>query len=121
MKHFMAIAALAFLVGCASTVGDSPAQRAFGVQSDYDGLLKVAVAYESQPRCTATVTKACSSPSVVAIIRKADLDVYPAIKAMQDTVRTPGTSTSTMNLAITGALNAVGAFRTILTNHGIGG
>lgn len=119
MKRLLAIALVAILAACASTVAQTPQQRVFALQTEYNGVLTAAVAYESQPRCTAVVTTKCSSTSIVAIIRKADIDAYAALKAAQDTVRAPGASDSTITLAITGAVNAIGAMKTVLTNHGV--
>lgn len=108
--------------GCntAENVAKTPAQRVFAVQADYNAALNLALAYESLPRCSAAITSGCSQPAVVTELRRADNVAYSAIKAAQDTVRTPGASNSTIELVMTGAANAVGVFRTVLRTYNIG-
>ena len=119
MRRFLILPVLILVVSCASMAAKTPAQRVFAAQSDYNALLSVAVAYESQPRCQEKVTLACSDPGVVAVVRKADTDAYTALKVAQDTVRTPGATDSTVNLVLTAAANAVANMRTVMVNHGL--
>lgn len=113
---------LVILLGaCASQVAETPAQRVFALQSDYNGLLAAALTYESQPRCAAgqsSVTSPCSNPQVVADIRAVETDAARQIKAAQDTVRS-GADTSTQVLALNLASNALAGFRNVLLSRGV--
>lgn len=123
LKSLLIAAALALgLAGCATATSGAktPAQRVFALQADYNAALNLAVAYESQPRCTPVLTSGCSSLSIVVEIRRADDAAYAAVKGAQNTVRTPGTSESTMELAMVGAANSIGALRTVLRTYKIG-
>jgi hypothetical protein len=105
--------------GCASVIAENPQQRVFAAQSDYNGVLALAVAYESQPRCTEVVRVACSEPAAVREIRRADTTAFGLLKAAQDTVRDPSSSASKRDLAINAAVNAIGAMRAILRSYGV--
>lgn len=123
MKRLLLVVAFALLAACgtASEQAKSPAQRVFAVQADYNALLAAAVAYESQPRCTAGQSRIdrCSDPKVVTVMREADDKAFLAIKAAQDTVRTPGATDNTINLAISGASQAIAVLRTVLISYGV--
>lgn len=120
---FLAVVCLFAFVGCASIQASKNSQietKVFAASADYNAILSVAVAYESQPRCAVGQRPlGCSDVKVVAIIRKSDLTASAALKAAEDTARTPGVSESTAQLALTAAVNAVSALREILLVHGI--
>jgi hypothetical protein len=118
---YAALVLVVLLSGCASLIAETPAQRVYAIQADYNGPLAAAVKYESQPRCTEgqSQLEGCSDPEVVSAIRKADNDVNAAIQAAQKTVRTPGVSDSNIKLAITTLRQAIAAFEVILANHNI--
>lgn len=120
MKHLV-IGFVLLLAACASMEAKSPAQRVYAIQADYNALLSAAVAYESQPRCVEGQSRVnpCSDPKAVAEIRKGDDAAAAALKAAQDTVRTPGATANAVSLALTGASNAVAALRSILTTYGV--
>ena len=122
MKKLIVLAALAaLLAGCASLIAETPAQRVYAIQADYNGPLAAAVAYESQPRCEDGQSQldGCSDTKVVDLLRKADNDVNAAVRAAQKTVRTPEVNDSTVKLAITTLRQAIAAFEVILANHDI--
>lgn len=116
-----AMFAVALLSGCASQEAQTPAQRVYALQADYNAVLAVAVTYESQKRCTTTVIAACSSVTVVNELRRGDDAARAALKAAQDTVRTPGATSSTINTVLVGAANAIQAFRTIAKTYNLPG
>lgn len=117
MRRLLVGLAFLALAACASLQAQTPAQRVYAAQSDYNALLVVAVAYESQPRCLAEVKLNCSDVKAVTEIRKADNAAHAALRAAQDTVRTPGVSDNRVNLALVGAVNAITALRTVLTTY----
>lgn len=122
MKKFLIAAAAAlFLSGCAYLVAETPAQKVYAIQADYNGPLAAAVAYESQPRCVGLQTsiEGCSEVKVVEALRKADDDVNAALRAAQNVVRTPGVSDSKVNLALVSFKQVIAAFEVILADHGI--
>lgn len=112
---------VALLGACASLTAKTPAQRVYALQADFNAPLAVAVAYESQPRCAENQSQlsGCSDAKVVAILRKGYLDAAAALKAAQDTVRTPGVEDSKITLAIAAATNAITAFKTIVETHNL--
>jgi len=112
---------LLLLVGCASMVAETPTQRVFAVQADFNAPLAVAVAYESQPRCKEGQGSldGCSETKVVDILRSAAKDVDNALKSAQTVVRTPGVAESKINLAIAIAKAAVDDFIKICQNHNL--
>lgn len=118
----MAIAlglAVLFLTGCASREAETPTQRVFALQADYNALLALAVAYESQPRCGPGERLGCSDADVVAEIRRADNHAFDAIRTAQNLVRSPNARDSPVQLALAGAIEAVGLVRRILDREGI--
>lgn len=98
-----------------SFTAKTPAQRIFAAQADYNGVLAAAVAYESQPRCSEAVVVACSNTEVVNVIRTADTAAYNALRAAQNVIRTPGVTDSATELALASAVQAVAAFRGIMS------
>lgn len=112
--------AIAMLVAaCASFEAETPAQRVFAAQADFNGPLAIVVAYESQPRCLEgqNALDGCSDLAVVAALRSAYLDAKAALSAAQTAVRTPGIAESRVNLAVAAARAAVEAFVAIVNNH----
>lgn len=117
MKRFIVLGLVALLAACASTIAQTPRQRAYALQSDYNGLLTAAVAYESQPRCTTVVKISCSDAKAVAEIRKADNVAYSAIASARSVAET-ATDGGTISTALTAAVNALGVLRTALLTYG---
>ena len=111
---------LFLLAGCATRVGDTPAQVVYGLQADYNAALAIALAYESQPRCEdgQDLTEAvCSDPEVVEIIRAADDKAWAGIAAAQDVVLTPGATDDAVSLAIASARAAVDVFEAVIAEE----
>jgi hypothetical protein len=106
---------------CASRIAETPAQRVFAAQADFNGALAVAVAYESQPRCLEGQSRvsACSDPAVVTVIRLAYLDAAAALGAAQTAVRTPGAGESNVAMAVAAARAAIDVFIAVVNNHGL--
>lgn len=119
MRRLSCILLVLAITACASLEAETPAQRVFAAQADYNGLLALAVAYESQPRCGAEATLACSSVKIVDRIRKADNEAHATLRGAQDVVRTPGVSDSTAKLALAVAVKAISVLRVILTEEGL--
>ena len=121
-RNILIVAGFLFLGACAVFQADTPAQKVFAIQADYNAVLAAAVAYESQPRCAEGIgsdEQACSETSVVDALRRADDNAWIALRAAQEVVRTPGASDSTLSLAVTSATTAVGAVREILVLNGV--
>lgn len=119
MKRILPVFLAVLLTACASLVAETPAQRVYAAQADFNAPLAAAVAYESQPRCLAGQSRlaACSDPAVVAILRQAYRDAAAALKAAQDMVRTPGVTESKTAAAIAAARAAVDVFVAVVNNH----
>lgn len=80
-----AIALCLLLSACAT--GSTPAQNVYGVQSQYNAALVVAVAYKSLPECAPNVSPICKKASVVKDLQDADSVAYPSLEAAQKAVR----------------------------------
>jgi len=122
LRNVFIVAGFLFLGACAIFQADTPAQKVFAIQSDYNAVLAAAVAYESQPRCEEGIgsdEQACSETSVVDALRRTDDNAWIALRAAQEVVRTPGASDSALSLAVTSATKAVGAVREILVLNGV--
>lgn len=90
------------------------AKSAYAAKATYDGLLVLAVAYNSRPRCTqsnAPVT--CSDQGVVNQMRKASAAADAATQAAENAVRSSGTNPMVLSAAVLTAQQAVGAFKVI--------
>ena len=108
------------LGGCATVFGgaETPQQRAFAIKSDYAGILKLAVAYESLPRCPEGFSsQACSNPAIVARLRAADLIIDRAIDEMVTIVMDPEASGSKLDLAIAVAMRALEVYREVISSR----
>ena len=117
---WIGVAALAMVLAlsaCASRVAETPAQRVFALQSEYNAALEIALAYESLPRCTFDEQAACSEVAVVETIRDADTFAFTAIEAAQNAVRAPDVKAATVRLSIEAARDALDLLQTILTKE----
>ncbi len=99
------IAVIALLAGCATA--ETPQQRVFQIQSNYNTGLAVAVAYKNLPECGPNVSPVCKKEAVVKDLQDADEVAYPALEAAQKAVRT-GTL-DVANAAVIAANAAVAA------------
>jgi hypothetical protein len=111
----MAIAGCASGPGGASPLGQSPATVVYNAKSAYAITLRTAVAYESMPRCSATVKFPCSDTELVAQIRKADNTAIAALDAAEHAVRTTTVGDDIRSKAITAANAALAAFQAVAT------
>lgn len=119
-KATFAFIGLLMLAGCASWQAETPAQRAYAAQSDYNAALAVALIYESLPRCPEGVTSllaACSEAPVVEEIRKADNDAFNALERAKGIALSP--SKDGFDLALQAANAAIGLFNDVLANHNL--
>ncbi len=121
MRKIFAVVGLALVLsGCAVAEAETPAQRVYAAQATYNGLLSVALKYESLPRCPAGEIKpTCSAPKVVAEIRKADNSAFAALTQAQKIVRDPTATATTMNLAVSAVSGALSVFRTTLLTYNL--
>jgi hypothetical protein len=122
IKAFFIGVALAVLAGCASfgNINSAEAQRAvFGMKEAYKAALQQAVKYESQPRCSATVTAQCSKPEVVAQLRKADKVADAALDAAEAAVRSPDIGNDAMSKSMQTANAALAALSALLPLIGV--
>lgn len=106
----------AALAGCATTAPSTPAQTVFAAKSAYAAVLTAAVSYESLPRCSATQPAPCSSPELVAQLRKADNTAAAALDAAETAVRTPLVGPTAQARAIEAATAALAALQAVVTN-----
>jgi|GEM_PF-5057897 len=116
--------ALLLLAGCATAEGRTPAQKVFGIKSDYKEVVRVALVYESLPRCSGLEEQlaewiACSRADVVAIIRSADLSAGKALDEAEAVVRDPLAERDKLALAIRASEAALTTFQSVLKTWGI--
>jgi hypothetical protein len=117
---YLAVAlALGLLAGCASRLAETPAQMVFAVQTEYNGLLAIALAYESMPRCSETRPQPCSDPLIVEEIRKADNDAWAALLAAQEVVRSGQLQGSVFDASMVIAKGLIQTFTNVLANRGL--
>jgi hypothetical protein len=93
-------------------------KSAFAAKSTYDGLLVLAVAYNSRPRCgqpTSPIT--CSDQAIVDQMRKASTAADAATQAAENAVRTLGSSPIVASAAVTAAQQAVSALKVITDTY----
>jgi hypothetical protein len=117
MIRFTSLVLAFAIAGCASTgsINSVQAQRGvFAAKEAYAVVLKEAVRYESQPRCTDTVTTQCSDPQIVAQVRKASAVASSALDAAEAAVRTPQIGTDATSRAVETANAALAAFSALL-------
>ena len=76
-----------FLLLSACATGTTPAQKVYGIQSQYNAGLVIAVAYKNLPECVPGL-KVCKKASVVKVIQDADNIAFPALETAQIAVRT---------------------------------
>lgn len=110
------------LAGCKSMFGETPQQQVYAAKSAYHEAVKLALIYESLPRCAAGQTFAdnkCSDAKVVDTIRKADDVAAATIDGAEKTVRDPAASDSNLSLAVVAAQNTVAAFTSIIATLGV--
>lgn len=88
----------------------TPQQAVFLAEGQYGVALKVALSYESLPRCGGTVPKLCSDKTIVEKLRLSQLAARAALDAAESTVRNPVFGVSAMESAVIAATNAVQAF-----------
>lgn len=123
MKSLILSCSLALaLAGCAATSTGStttPAQTVFAAKSAYAGALAAAVAYESLPRCAAAVPQPCSSPELVAQLRKADNVAAAALDAAEAAVRMPAIGTDAAGKAVSTATSALAALQALVVTMGV--
>lgn len=115
--RWLLVGVLLFATACASQIAETSSQRVFALQADYNALLAVAVAYESQPRCVQDAVQGCSDPDIVVQIRRIDDHAHTSLRAAQTTVR--GAGDSNIDLALSAAREAVAALSEILTREGL--
>lgn len=119
MKRIIGITA-AFIItagfmGCANDKVDT---SVFNLRAGYvAGPLTLATAYESLPRCSATVSKACSDPKVVEELRKADDAAKAALDNAEFFARNHGDVDA--KDAIDAARSAIAAMSKIITIYNV--
>jgi hypothetical protein len=90
------------------------AKSAYTAKATYDGLLVLAVAYNSRPRCgTPNAPITCSDQVVVDQLRKASAAADAGTQAAENAVRTLGTNPMVASAAVTAANQSVTALKTI--------
>lgn len=108
------------LIGVTGAVTGPAAQRTvYAVNAAYIAALEVAVSYESKPRCSATVTTACSDTAIVTQMRKANATAKAAIDAAETAVRTPSLGDGIIAQAMQAAQIALAAFSALTSLPGV--
>jgi len=97
----------------------TPQQAVFLAEGQYGVALKVALSYESLPRCGGAVPKLCSDKVVVEKLRLSQLAARAALDAAESTVRNPVFGKSAMESAVLAATNAVTAFDKVQATLGV--
>lgn len=83
------ITALLFLAACTATkTAETPAQRLFALQGEFNIALRTATAYTSKPACSATVPVGCHEPEVKARIVSAAERADNALKTAKSALDT---------------------------------
>lgn len=124
MKSVMRSVGLGVLLGIGLTLSacqQSPTARqgVFGVVTAYDGALKSAIAYAGLPRCAPAGPVVCSKPEVVVQLAKANAQALPSVNALTSVAKDTKQSDSAVQVALTAAQAAVGAFsQTVITLTG---
>ena len=115
-RTLMFIPAL-LLAGCALLAGQTPQSTVFAAESTYGAALKVAVVYESLPRCVDMGPVLCSDTEVVAVLRSAATTAKTALEHAENVVRTPGVPDDVALTAVVTATEAAKAFSTIANQY----
>lgn len=89
MKYLIVTLALV-LSACTSIEAETPQQRLYAVQGEFNIALKAAAAYTSQPACTAAVVIGCHKPGVKAGILAGAEEAKGAIDAAKAGVSAVG-------------------------------
>jgi|GEM_PF-4384282 len=114
--------ALLLLGACAGA--QTPAQQVFATKSAYKEVVRVALIYESLPRCTGLEEQlaekiSCARVDVVEVIRKADLSADKALDEAELVVRDPLAGEDKVQLAVRASEAALRTFQMVLTTWGI--
>lgn len=112
---FASVALALALSGCALfEAAETPAQKVYAARVSYGAALKVALQYESLPRCGQPTSPAiCSDAKAVDIIRQAQTAADTALNSAEATVLTPGFGDNVYTSAAISAVNAAAAFSEI--------
>lgn len=95
------------LVGCATTLPQTPAQTVFVLKSEYAAALGIAAAYHDLPTCPSG-TLVCKDPTTVVRIQAAVLATNASLNLAEDAVR-GGADSATAVKAATDAVVALEA------------
>lgn len=115
MKLYRNIAlaiALAVIAACA-TQPQNAQQAVYVATTDYVAATQLIGAYKALPRCGSPLaTVICSRDDVIAQLKQADTIAFEAIKAAENTVRSPGAGVNPQT-AIVAANQAIAALTAI--------
>lgn len=64
MRHFLAVFLVLTVAGCASGEAETPAQKLYAIQGEFNIAGQAALAYTSLPECTPQVVVRCYDPEV---------------------------------------------------------
>ena len=83
------VTALLFLAACTATkTAETPAQKLFALQGEFNIALRAATAYTSKPACSATVLVGCHKPEVKAKIVSSAERANSALKTAKSALQT---------------------------------
>jgi ABC-type Fe3+-hydroxamate transport system substrate-binding protein len=122
LKSAVAILAMVALSACASVSAGtdaSPRVRVAAASSDYLVVQEGIKGYLLLPPCAATTLPTCKAPAVVAVLQKGNATVSSALDYAEAVVVTPGASSSTIELALGAALEAVKSLKASKANFGL--
>lgn len=118
---FGPVAAAAFLLaGCASfSAAPTPSarQEVYNAESDFAAALRIAVAYEALPACSAAQTFPCSDPKVVTKVTAAARAARASLATAEAAVRSSSNATALTTAALQ-AQSDVAVFRALAASLG---
>jgi hypothetical protein len=117
MKKLLLAGLLLVLAACAT--GQTPAQKVYAIQGNYNAALSIAVAYQKLPDCVEGGPTLCKKDSVVEELQRADKVAYPVLQGAQEVVRDPGATAT--DQVVRAAEAAVRALTSITSTLQIGG
>lgn len=88
MKTLISILLALVLTACASVEAQTPQQRLFAAQGEFNIALRTALVYTSQPPCSGTVLIGCHKPEVKAGIVESSKKAHDALKTAKAALAT---------------------------------
>ena len=78
------------LAACATSIAETPAQRLYAAQGEFNAYGRVVLAYVRLPECVPEAITACSRPAIKARLKEMTRIAKSALDAGQVALATPG-------------------------------